>query len=643
MIFSSSTPSPDTFAVKDITPDTESRYVHDFLIEDLIERERSLGVHYLPASCRYVLYDERGRSIYSSQSETIGSPIPEIRPDNPYIYWLGDWRLRLTTTHWRLQVDIDKMVPDHLRHLAVKAKVFTRPDVDYAYPLEERLERTIRLTPSEASDSSDSTKPSEQSDSSDSIPQILAPDFLPLSQKNSNFAPDMETPVHNDDFLAAVSSTISERSLLRPGDKVIVALSGGADSVALLAALVDLGYDCVAAHCNFRLRGAESQRDMLHAQKICKKLGVNFTARDFDVEARRRLTGESTEMACRSLRYEWFDRLMTDESARAVAVAHHREDNVETVLLNLCRTTGIDGLRGIRYRRDYVIRPLLDCSREQIERFLTRRGLSFVVDSSNRSDAYLRNRMRNRVIPELLRNFPDAERSILSSIANIDAAARIYHRAVDGYRHRFVGDNGRYIDLAALKSELGADTATVLREFLKDAGASMSQCNDIVTSSDRTGLRFPTSSGSVIELDRGVLTINGPTGLTRPSQSDAVPVDLRRDILTPVNLRISRHHVSEFAPKRDPNVLYLDSSALEAGQWALRKWRRGDRMHPFGMNGTRLVSDIFSDAKYSAADKRAAWLLTCDDSIVWVVGLRASSDFNVGPPTRQFLKILYNP
>ncbi len=453
----------------------------------------------------------------------------------------------------------------------------------------------------------------------------------------------MECVASNDQFVAAVALTISSHSLLRPGDKVVVALSGGADSVALLAALVDLGYDCVAAHCNYRLRGAESQRDMLHAQKVCRQLRVNFTARDFDVAERRRLTGESVEMACRSLRYEWFDQLLTNESARAVAVAHHREDSIETVLLNLLRTTGIDGLRGIRYRRDYVIRPLLDCSREQIEQFLGRRGLGFIIDSSNSSDAYLRNRLRNSVIPEIVRNFPDAERAILASIANIDAAARIYHRAIADYRRRYVNADGA-IDLAAMKAELGEDTVTVLRELLKDTGATASQCHDIISSAKRTGLQFPTPAGAVIELDRGMLTVSAPSGLKRQTrQTDAFTVDLRRDVLIPVNLRVSRHHVSEFAPKRDPKVLYLDSAALEAGPWELRKWRKGDRMQPFGLNGSRLVSDIFSDAKFSAADKRSAWLLTCGEEIVWIVGLRPSAHFNVGPHTRQFLKISYNP
>ncbi|MDE6368917.1 MAG: tRNA lysidine(34) synthetase TilS, partial [Muribaculaceae bacterium] len=416
-----------------------------------------------------------------------------------------------------------------------------------------------------------------------------------------------------------------DNKLLDPGDRVIVALSGGADSVALLAALVALGYDCLAAHCNFHLRGVESQRDMLHAQEVCKRLGVDFMVHDFDVAARQRETGESVEMACRALRYEWFDRLLTQERARAIAVGHHCEDNIETILLNLFRSTGIDGMRGIKYRRGYVIRPMLDCTRQQIEQYLAASGLTFIVDSSNSSDAHLRNRLRNHVIPELLRHFPNADRAILASASNLEAAARIYHRAIDGYRDKYISGDDK-IDLLGLLSEAADDAPTVLRELLKDIGITSTQCADIIASSNRSGLKFLAHSGTTVELDRGVLTIFRPKGLTGPTRpSDPIPVDLRRDVLTPVNLRISRQHITEFAPQRDPNVLYLDSASLSPGhKWALRRWRESDRIRPFGLKGTRLVSDLFSDAKYSAADKRKAWLLTCDDKIVWVLGLRPS-------------------
>lgn len=637
MVFSTKRTSGSTFYIHEIHPSAEPEHILSLLVYGYYNRMKEFTscydhIHYnMPTRFRYCLFDAEGNKIYTSPVEVHGEPLPEVPEDYEILYHYRGWRPLFYEKKWKLCVDIDKLVPDYLRHIAVKAKIYSKPDYDFDGCPPEILDRVINITPEPL--------PISEEEVNHDLNLI---DSLPHCQKNCKFAPDMQSDTKNSDLITSVASTIAENKLLDHGDKVIVALSGGADSVALLAALVALGYDCLAAHCNFHLRGAESQRDMLHAQEICRRLGVDFTVHDFDVVARQRKTGESVEMACRSLRYEWFNRLLTQERARAIAVGHHREDNIETILLNLFRSTGIDGMRGIKHRRGYVIRPLLECTRKQIEQYLAETGLSYVVDSSNSSDAYLRNRLRNHVIPELLRHFPNADRAILASASNLEAAARIYHRAIDGYREKYFSDNGK-INLLGLLSEANSDAPTVLRELLKDIGITATQCADIIASASRSGLRFPTSSGATVELDRGVLTIFRPTRQTPPTRpTDSTPVDLRRDVLTPVNLRISRHHITEFSPKRDPNVLYLDSSALSPDRkWALRRWREGDRFHPYGLKGSRLVSDLFSDAKYSAADKRNAWLLTCDDNIVWVIGLRPSSLFNVGPHTHEYLKILY--
>lgn len=440
-------------------------------------------------------------------------------------------------------------------------------------------------------------------------------------------------------FARAVAETIGRNSLLKEGDRVVVALSGGADSVALLAVLDELGYDCVAAHCNFHLRGEESQRDMRHAEDVCVKLGVDLTVKDFDVAKRMAESKGSVEMACRELRYEWFDELLARERAHAVAVGHHREDKVETFLLNLLRGTGIDGLRGMKYRRDAIVRPLLDVSRKEIEEYLGSKGLTYVDDSSNASDDYLRNRLRNHVVPELLKYFPNAEHAILSTMANVTMAGEIYDSAISAYREACETAPWTF-DLGVLAEVAGEKAVTVLFEMLKNAGVSASQCNDIMNSRAKSGLRFEGCKGTVFELDRGVLRGENCKGLFR---TDEIDVDLRRDILSPINIRVSVHDVSEFEPEANPNVIYVDEKAAYGEHcWQLRRWRKGDRIKPFGMRGSKLVSDLFVDAKYSAADKREAWMLTCDGEIVWVVGLRASRLHTVTPETRKYVKLTLN-
>ena len=599
--------------------------------KDIIEENKyNPDENYLPMLCRVRLYDRNDKLIYTSRRYAVGGEFPQVFLELGYYY-----RYVATCRLWTLEVDTDRIVPFRLRSRAVRAEVVACPDVPRDYRPRERVIKTITLTPwatrllLPVDPSKD--KKSKRTDS----PWGRR---LRLSRKNCKFALAMKRKYDKSTLTDAVADAIRRHSLLDRGDRVIVALSGGADSVALLSVLTGLGYDCVAAHCNFHLRGDESQRDMRHVEDLCRRLGVDLIVKDFDVAARQAATGESVEMACRSLRYEWFDSLVASEHARAVAVGHHCEDSVETILLNMMRGTGIDGLLGIRYKRDCIIRPMLACSREKIEEYLAAHDLTYVTDSSNLSDDYQRNFVRNRVLPLLLKRFPGAVRAILATAANLQSVANIYHKAIAAYRDRYLDREG-HIDIAGLVAEAGDDAPAVLREFLKDIGISFTQCRDIVASAGKSGLRFEADDGIVVELDRGVLTVSRPEVLLR---DDVYPVRLDRDILQPVDLRVSRHDIAEFRPVRDPDTIYLDASALDDDRlWTLRRWRLGDRIRPFGMKGSRLVSDLFAEAHYSAADKRNAWLLTCGDEVVWVVGLRASALYPVTPETRDFIKINY--
>ena len=389
---------------------------------------------------------------------------------------------------------------------------------------------------------------------------------------------------------------------------MIVAVSGGADSVALLAALCELGYDYVAAHCNFHLRGAESTRDMRHVEELTHRLGVDLYVKDFDVAARQRATGESVEMACRELRYRWFDELLDREYAQCIAVGHHREDQAETFFLNLIRGSGVAGLAGMRYRNEHVVRPLLDVSRADIEAYLKGRGLEWVNDSTNAECNYARNRVRNRLLPLLEELFPGGTDGVLRSMAILRENAGFYTEAIRAAAMRYAdGDGG--MDLAELSGEPFA--GAILYEYLRGEGFSRRQTDDMLAAAARQGGTFAASEEHVREVDHGML--RAPREARR-SGADAVEVNLRRDIFEPLRIEVSRHNVAEFAPKRDPHTIYIDVRALEGNaRWELRRWRRGDRMRPYGMGGDKLLSDIMADARLSAESKRQLWLLTRDE------------------------------
>ncbi len=416
--------------------------------------------------------------------------------------------------------------------------------------------------------------------------------------------------------------------------RLVVALSGGADSVALLAALTALGYDCVAAHCNFHLRGDESMRDMHHAEAISGRLGVDLCVKDFDVEARRRATGESIEMACRELRYAWFADLVDRQGACAVAVGHHREDVLETFFINLLRGTGVSGLTGIRPQQGMVVRPLLEFSRADIEAYLQRRGLEWVDDSTNASDDFLRNRLRHHLLPlldELKQGGADA---VLRTMTLLTENKAFYDRAIRARAANYTDAESGDIDLKALA--LDPDASLLLFEMLRDEGFTRRQTDDMLAAATRSGGSFYVGD-AVRMVDHGYL--RAPRVAESPA-AGSYDVSLLHDICEPVKIEITSHDVAEFKPEADPMVIYIDECALEGSpRWQLRPWHRGDRLEPYGLKGSKLVSDVFANARLTAAQKESTWLLWRDDTLMWVVGHRASRHFAVGKNTCRYLRL----
>lgn len=454
-------------------------------------------------------------------------------------------------------------------------------------------------------------------------------------------------------FEAAVEAFVSSRRLLRKGPgaaPVVVGVSGGADSVALLFSLHALGYDVRAAHCNFHLRGAESARDMRHVQDLCRALGVDLYVKDFDVPARQRATGESTEMACRSLRYEWFASLLDREYAQALAVGHHREDQVETVLLNLLRGTGPAGLAGMKPRNSAaiggltVVRPLLERSRAEIEEYLRACGVAWVTDSSNLADDFLRNRIRHSLLPLLEEIRPGALDGIVRTAAQTAEAMELYQNRLRALAADCM--EASRLDLAALSAAAGSSAHMALFELLRPMGFGMTHARNILDAfrAGASGLVFQAPAWRA-ELSRGVLELI-PEGAQdrRAAAEEPVSVDLRRDVAAPLRIAVTYRPVSDFAAELaagplSPKVAFVDADAAGSGRWELRHWRNGDRMRPYGLAGSKLVSDIFAAARLDARRKREAWLLTRDGEIVWIPGIRCSAIHTVGPGTRRYLRL----
>lgn len=434
-------------------------------------------------------------------------------------------------------------------------------------------------------------------------------------------------------MLQKVKEFIRQNNLIKNNDKVIIALSGGADSIALLDILYRLKYNCLAAHCNFHLRGEESNRDAEFVKQFCANYNVPLSIIDFNTEEYARTNSISIEMAARELRYNWFEQIRKQYKADFIAVAHHQDDSVETILLNLIRGTGIRGLTGIPVRNNFVIRPLLGVTRKDIIKYINGRKLSYVEDYTNKEDIYVRNKIRLNILPLLETINPSAKSSIIRTAEHLSQVENIYSCYVNEIRSKVLNNNE--IDIQKLLN--CTEPQAILFELLYSYGFNSATIEQIFKSlSAQSGKIFYSEKYKVIK-DRYTLILAPKENL-----HDAVYTINKSDceINKPIQLRIKYIDNEIFKFKKDSNILYLDADKITF-PIILRKWKVGDWFIPFGMKGRKKVSDYFSDNKFSLIDKENTWLLCNDTDIIWIVGHRSDNRYRINQNTKKILQIKF--
>lgn len=422
-------------------------------------------------------------------------------------------------------------------------------------------------------------------------------------------------------FVQTVEQFIRQQQLLSLNDKVVVALSGGSDSVALLQVLLKLRYQCVAVHCNFCLRGNESERDESFVRELCHNLNVSIQVVRFNTREYASEHHLSIEMAARELRYNYFEQYRQQTGASVIAVAHHRDDSIETVLLNMIRGTGIHGLGGIRPKNGYIVRPLLNVSRLQILEYLKDKNQSFVTDSTNLEDAFTRNKIRLRLLPLMKQINPSIEQSLQTTAFYLNEASKLYDVEISNGKQRVLSKNNISID--ALKQE--PSPYALLFEILHPYGFNSKIIAEIYNSFDsQSGKEFFSNTNRVVK-DRNNLIIQ--------------QISDKENEIPPFNLAYNECELTDnFVIPKSTNKACLDADKIMQ-PLQLRKWRRGDKFVPFGMKGQKLVSDFMTDLKLSVIQKEQQWVLSSGDNIIWVVGLRIDNRFRIGPQTKKVLLI----
>lgn len=438
-------------------------------------------------------------------------------------------------------------------------------------------------------------------------------------------------------FINRISEFISSNALLKEGAHVIVGLSGGADSTALLMVLLRLGYRCTAVHCNFHLRGAESDRDQQFCTDLCKSHGVPLIICSYNTKAYAAEHGISIEMAARELRYADFERIMQERNASAVCIAHHRDDSVETVLLNLIRGTGLKGLTGIKPRNGHIIRPLLCVSRQEIEDWLHKEGQAYITDSTNLETDYTRNKIRLELLPLMRGINPSADSSISNTALHLQQAYAFYAQAIAQAKEDVVSTAGNTMTVSIDRLRNSASAQALLFEILSPLGFNDTQISDIARSLDsQPGTRFCSATHQVIR-ERDSFTVSPLT------DSEFTPITVSIESGTTVTLPHDQTLTVTTAPagtpiSKDQAVATFDA-ALIKGPLEIRPWKDGDWFIPFGMKGRKLVSDYLTDSKVSATERKGQLVLTCGQNIIWLLGRRTDNRYRVTPDTTTQLKL----
>ncbi|MGX7666348.1 tRNA lysidine(34) synthetase TilS [Flavobacterium pedocola] len=414
------------------------------------------------------------------------------------------------------------------------------------------------------------------------------------------------------------------------GKKLLLAVSGGIDSMVLLSLFKQSGFDIAVAHCNFNLRGEESDGDENFVKTICRNSGIIFFVKHSDTKTYADSHKLSIQLAARQLRYEWFGELMENEGFDYLLTAHHLDDSLETFLINLTRGTGLEGLTGIPQQNEKIVRPLLIFSREEIESYAKENAVKWREDSSNASDKYLRNKLRHDVVPVLKELNPNLLHSFQQTLENLQQSNSMVDDASEIVYRKVVEDSNfqKRINLSELR--VLPNYQAYLYQWLKPFG--FTAWKDIYDLTEAQSGKQVFSETHRLLKDREVLILEAK------SPEDSMPFFLDENVTEiqhPKAMEIS--YVTNVTVSGSSGSIFVDKDSLKF-PLVFRKWQEGDYFYPFGMTGKKKVSKYFKDEKFSLIEKENTWLLCSGEEIVWIVGSRADRRFSVTETTQTIIK-----
>ena len=403
--------------------------------------------------------------------------------------------------------------------------------------------------------------------------------------------------------------------------KLLVAVSGGVDSMVLLDLLRELLDELAVAHCNFQLRGQDSAQDEQLVESYCKRHQLTCHIKRFDTK----LPKQSTQMAARTLRYDWFEELCLSNNYDAILTAHHADDNIETLLMNIIRGTGIDGLTGIPDQNGKILRPLLPFYKSDIIDYAQTYQIPWRQDRSNQSEDYLRNAMRHHVIPELAKLHPKALENTTKTIDFTKEAALVIQQQSEQLKKQLFQIKKETIRISISSVKTLQPLSFWVHQLFHPFGFDQREVIKLLSAQKG---KYIHSTNHTLEVGRNEFLLYKSVDQKKEVEFEVY----EHGIDEPVELLFSRDQ------QHAQSSLTLDATAISFPM-KLRKWKRGDHFYPTGMSGSKKLSKYFKDEKYTATEKAAQWLLCSENDIVWIVGKRADRRFVPTETTIDFLNI----
>ncbi|MCX6247479.1 MAG: tRNA lysidine(34) synthetase TilS [Bacteroidetes bacterium] len=442
-------------------------------------------------------------------------------------------------------------------------------------------------------------------------------------------------------MLAKFKAFIAKEKLFGPKDKILLAVSGGIDSAVMTDLFHRAGYFFALAHCNFGLRGKESDADEAFVKAMAKKYKVPFYCKTFSTARDAKEKGISIQMAARDLRYEWFEEIRQKGKYHSVATAHHLDDQVETFFINLLRSTGIAGFHGILPGQGNLIRPLLFCYRADIGTYAMQKKLAFREDSSNAETKYLRNKIRHEIIPVFCELNPAFPQTLTETIRRLRETELIFRDTVEEARKKIITTDKRGIHIRCADLKKLEPAGIYAFEILSPFGFSDAVISDILHLPDRSsGQVFYSPTHRLVKNREELLLEPNPSTKRSNIKKEEISVpENKKEIRKPLRLSFAKIKIT----KRFELDLSKESATFDLKKITfpllLRRWRKGDTFYPFGMNRRKKLSDFFVDLKFSIPEKENTWILCTGQEIIWVIGHRTDHRFRVTPQTKEVLQV----